>query len=71
MRYLLYGMAVLLGLFVAALLLIGAAALFMTVRDEFRRRRETDLPPDVAELRRDLFREDIDRLRDVKLWILV
>ena len=63
-------MAVLLWMFVVVLLMIGAAALFMTARDEFRRRRETDLPPAIAELRQDLSREDIDRLHDVKLWFL-
>ena len=70
MKVALAAAAVLAGLFVVALLAVGAAALFATLRDEFRRRRETDLPPRVAELRREFFREDIDRMAGVKLWFL-
>ena len=70
MRYLLYAVAVLAGLLVAVVMVIAAAGIFLGVRDEFRRRREKDLPPRIAELRQDFFREDIDRLRGLKLWFL-
>lgn len=70
MKFVLYAAVVLAGLFVAALLIFTFAAAFLTVRDEIRRRREKDLPPRVAELRGDFFREDIDRLRGVTLWFL-
>lgn len=70
MTYLLYAAAVLAGLFVAALLAVGVAAAFVTLRDEWRRRREKDLPERIAGLRQDFFREDIDRLTGVKLWFL-
>jgi hypothetical protein len=49
---------------------IGLIAAAATIRDEWRRRREKDLPPRVAQLRLDFFREDIERLRGVKLWVL-
>lgn len=70
MRYVVYAMAILLGLFVTVVLVVAAAAVFLTIRDEFRRRREKDLPPRIAELRGDFFREDIDLLRGVKLWFI-
>ena len=70
MRYVVYAVGILLGLLVAVLLVVAAAAAFLSVRDEFRRRREKDLPPRIAELRQDFFREDIDRLRGVQVWFL-
>ncbi len=69
MKFVLYAVVVLAGLLVAVVL-VAAAALFLTIRDEIRRRRETDLPPRIAVLRQDFFREDIDMLRGVKLWFL-
>jgi hypothetical protein len=68
--YLLYALAGILGFFLAATAVVVVAALYLVVRDEIRRRRETDLPPRIAELRKIFFREDIDRLRDVKLWFI-
>ena len=70
MRYLLYAVGILLGLIAVTMLGVAAAALVVTVRDEFRRRHEKDLPPRIAALRQDFFREDIERLRGVKLWFL-
>jgi hypothetical protein len=68
--YRLYALAGILRFFLAAAAVVVVAALYLVVRDEIRRRRETDLPPRIAELRKIFFREDIDRLRDVKLWFI-
>lgn len=70
MKYALYLAVILVGLAIAAILVVSVFAAALTIRDEWRRRRDKDLPPRIAELRKDLFREDIDRLRGVKLWVL-
>ncbi len=48
MKYAFYLAVVLAGLLVAALLVVAVVAALATMRDEWRRRREKDLPPRAA-----------------------